>query len=204
MIAFIDDHRGSAGVAPICRELRIAPSTCHARKAEAREPQRRSAQAGRDADPCEEIARVWRENREVYGARKVWRQLRREGVEVALCAVERPMKRPGLAGAVRGKPVKSTLSTKVAPSGIRDDVSRPWIMAETMGGADREAPRRHACDGGPGLPDRCRAPPHVARRNAIPPRRCAGGSLTGRTTRRLPGRGPWRSPRDAVPVMPWL
>ena len=125
MIAFIDDHRGSAGVEPICRELRIAPSTYHARKAEARDPQRRSARARRDADLCEEIARVWRENREVYGARKVWRQLRREGVEVARCTVERLMKRLGLAGAVRGKPVRTTRSDKAAPCPL-DRVNRDF------------------------------------------------------------------------------
>lgn len=115
MIAFIDDHREETGVEPICRELRIAPSTYHARKAKERDPSRRSDRARRDDALCVQIGRVWRENLEVYGARKVWRQLRREGFEVARCTVERLMKTLGLAGAIRGKPAKTTRSDKAAP-----------------------------------------------------------------------------------------
>ena len=125
MIAFIDDHREDAGVEPICRELRIAPSTYRARKAKERDPSRRSDREKRDEALCAEIGRVWRENLRVYGTRKVWRQLRREGFDVARCTVERLMKRLGLVGAIRGKPVKTTRSDKAAPCPL-DKVNRDF------------------------------------------------------------------------------
>ena len=85
MKAFIDTHRGEYGVEPICRELPIAPSTYYKRKAWEAHRSRLPARARRDAELREHIGRVWEENFWVYGVRKVWRQLRREGVAVARC-----------------------------------------------------------------------------------------------------------------------
>ncbi len=96
MIAFIDDHCAVYGVEPICRFLPIAPSTYHAHRAKRADPSRRSDRAKRDAELRSEIARVHAENFGVYGARKVWRQLRREGSEVARCTVERLMRAMGV------------------------------------------------------------------------------------------------------------
>lgn len=86
MIAFIDDHREAYGVEPICRVLQIAPSTYHEHVARRREPSRLSARTKRDQVLRSEIARVFEENFEVYGARKVWRQMVREGFDVARLA----------------------------------------------------------------------------------------------------------------------
>jgi hypothetical protein len=135
MIAFIDDHRAFHGVEPICRLLAIAPSTYQARVACRRDPARASARARRDAELRPEIARVHAETFGVYGARTVWRQLRREGVAVARCAVERLMQAMGLRGAVRGKTVKTTIQDPAAPCPL-DRVNRqfhapapnmPWV-----------------------------------------------------------------------------
>ncbi|MBB3771607.1 transposase InsO family protein [Angulomicrobium tetraedrale] len=115
MIAFIDDHRGAYGVEPICKVLPIAPSTYHAHVARRLDPSKCSAQALRDAALRPEIERVFAENFEVYGARKVWRQMMREGFDVARCTVERLMQGMGLAGVIRGKPVRTTISDKGAP-----------------------------------------------------------------------------------------
>ena len=103
MTAFIDQHREEFGVEPICALLPIAPSTYYAAKA--RPP---SARARRDAELREEIQRVYDDNFGVYGARKVWRQLNREGISVARCTVERLMAQMGLQGAVRGKTKRTT------------------------------------------------------------------------------------------------
>ncbi len=115
MKAFIDDHRAVHGVEPICRVLPIAPSTYRAHAARLADPSRMSAREKRDAELRPEIHRVWEENFKVYGVRKLWRQLNREGVEVAKCTVARLMSGMGLAGAVRGKPVKTTLSNPATP-----------------------------------------------------------------------------------------
>jgi putative transposase len=115
MIAFIDDHRSVYGVEPICRVLPIAPSTYRAHAARLADPSRMSARAKRDAELRPEIQRVWDENFKVYGVRKMWRQLTREGEEVARCTIARLMSEMGLAGAVRGKPVKTTRSDCAAP-----------------------------------------------------------------------------------------
>ena len=114
MIAFIDDHRGAYGVEPICRVLPIAPSTYHDHVAKRTDPSGLSARARRDAELRPEIKRVFEENFSVYGARKVWRQLQREGFEVARCTVARLMKAMGLEGATRGKTVRTTVSDKAA------------------------------------------------------------------------------------------
>ena len=125
MIAFIDDHRAVHGVEPICRVLPIAPSTYRRHAQERRHPDRRSARARRDEDLCQSIRRVFAENMAVYGARKVWRQLRREGVRVARCTVERLMRKLGLQGVIRGKPVRTTVSDKATPC-PRDRVNRQF------------------------------------------------------------------------------
>ena len=96
MIAFIDDHREAYGVEPICRVLPIAPSTYHEHVAQRQDPTRLSARARRDLALKPEIARVFAENFAVYGVRKVWRQMMREGFEVARCTVERLMRDMGL------------------------------------------------------------------------------------------------------------
>ena len=125
MIAFIDDHRQAHGVEPICRLLPIAPSTYHAHLARRRDPARASARARRDGGLRLEIARVHAENFGVYGARKVWRQLRREGVAVARCTVERLMRAMGLQGAVRSKAVRTTVPDKALPCPL-DRVNRQF------------------------------------------------------------------------------
>ncbi len=115
MIAFIDDHRAAYGVEPICRVLPIAPSTYYDHTARRANPAKASAREQRDKVLCRHIERIWRENFQVYGARKVWRQLGREGIHVGRCVVERLMRQMGLKGAVRGKPVKTTVQNPNLP-----------------------------------------------------------------------------------------
>ena len=109
MVSFIDKHRMAYGVEPICGVLPIAPSTYYEQKVRQTDPSRRPARARRDAELREAIPRVWKENFSVYGPRKVWKQLKREGVEVARCTIERLMRDLGLRGAVRGRKFKTTL-----------------------------------------------------------------------------------------------
>lgn len=125
MITFIDAHREAYGVEPICRLLPIAPSTYRAHVARRRDPERLSARARRDACLKVEVRRVFEENFSVYGVRKVWRQLRREGFDVARCTVARLMQRMGLKGATRGKPHRTTVSD-AATSCPRDRVNRQF------------------------------------------------------------------------------
>jgi len=113
--AFIDEHRGAYGVEPICRVMQIAPSSYRQHAAHRKQPASRSARARRDDVLCEHIERVWQANLQVYGARKVWRQLNREGIEVARCTVERLMRRQGLHGVIRGKVVRTTVSAAATP-----------------------------------------------------------------------------------------
>jgi hypothetical protein len=89
MVAFIDAHRPQYGVEPICAVLPIAPSTYYECKAREADPARRPARTRRDAELTPEITRVWRENHEVYGVKKVWKQLNRERIRVARCTVAR-------------------------------------------------------------------------------------------------------------------
>jgi putative transposase len=98
MVAFIEEHRDEHGVEPICAQLPIAPSTYYEQKARVADPQRLPARALTEQVLRTEIQRVWEENRGVYGARKVWRQLNREQVVVARCTVERLMGTLGPAG----------------------------------------------------------------------------------------------------------
>jgi len=102
----IDAHRDEHGVEPICRTLGVAPSTYYAVKARERDP---SERAVRDAGLLTEIHRVHESNYGVYGARKVWWQLQREGISVAKCTVERLMAKAELQGAVRGKKRRTTI-----------------------------------------------------------------------------------------------
>ena len=125
MVSFIDAHREVYGVEPICRVLPIAPSTYHAHAARRIEPTKRSARARRDDALGPEVRRVFEENFRVYGVRKVWRQLRREGFDVARCTVARLMRAMGLAGVIRGKPVRTTVSDKGAPCPL-DRVNRQF------------------------------------------------------------------------------
>jgi transposase InsO family protein len=115
MIAFIDDHREVYGVEPICRILPIAPSTYHARVAQRADPAKASPRTQQDMVLMEQIRRVHEANFGVYGARKVWRQLSREGIAVARCTVERLMRQMGLRGAVRGKETRTTIADKAVP-----------------------------------------------------------------------------------------
>src|SRR5262249_33112568 len=125
MIAFIDDQREAHGVEPICKVLPIAPSTYHAHVARRAHPAKRSARAKRDAALKPEVRRVFDDNFQVYGVRKVWRQLRRENHDVARRTVERLMRDMGLQGAIRGKPVRTTVSDKAAPCPL-DHVNRQF------------------------------------------------------------------------------
>ena len=125
MIAFIDAHRGDYGVEPICRVLPIAPSTYHDHAVKQRDPSRLPPRAPRDLALKPEILRVHAENFGVYGVRKVWRQMRREGFEIARCTVERLMHELGLQGVIRGKPVRTTVSNKAAPCPL-DQVNRQF------------------------------------------------------------------------------
>ena len=110
MKAFIDEHREAYGVEPICKILPIAPSTYYRHAARQANPELRSNRAKRDEVLKQEIRRVWDENFQNYGARKVWRQLLRDGLSVARCTVERLMRHMGLKGVVRGKGIKTTIS----------------------------------------------------------------------------------------------
>jgi putative transposase len=114
MADFIDEHRADYGVEPICAVLPIAPSTYYARLAQKRDPELRSARAKRDEELVSDIRRVYTDNRSVYGARKVWRQLKREDISVARCTVERLMRHSGLKGVVRGRKVKTTVPDDAA------------------------------------------------------------------------------------------
>jgi putative transposase len=129
MVAFIDDHRNEHGVEPICEVLRIAPSTYYAHKAVQADPGLRSYRAKRDEYLKGEIRRVWEENLQVYGARKVWRQLNREGIFVARCTVERLMDELGLQGAVRGKRFKATTIPDESAARPLDLVERDFAVA---------------------------------------------------------------------------
>jgi putative transposase len=125
MIGFIDDHRGAYGVEPICRVLKIAPSTYHAHDARRRRPDTAPPRVKRDAALRAEIRRVFDENFQVYGVRKVWRQLVREGEDVARCTVARLMRAMGLHGVIRGRRVRTTIGDKAAPCPL-DRVNRQF------------------------------------------------------------------------------
>ena len=123
MISFIDEHRSVLGVEPICRLLPIAPSTYYEVVAKRTDVGRLSARERNDIAMKVEIRRVFNENFQVYGVRKVWRQLQREGFDIARCTVARLMRMMGLQGIIRGKPIKTTVSDKSAPCPL-DRVNR--------------------------------------------------------------------------------
>ena len=123
MKGFVDEHRDRFGVEPICRALQIAPSGYRRRAACVRNPALRCARAQRDAALMPHVQRVWDENLQVYGVKKVWRQLAREGHAVPRCTVERLMRRQGLRGVIRGKTVRTTISDAKAPCPL-DHVNR--------------------------------------------------------------------------------
>jgi transposase InsO family protein len=125
MIRFIDDHRETYGVEPICRVLPIAPSTYHEHAARRRDPARRSERAKRDEELKADVLRVFDDNFGVYGVRKVWRQLLRENVAVARCTVERLMRGLGMQGVVRGRSIRTTISDRAAPCPL-DHVNRQF------------------------------------------------------------------------------
>nr|WP_157201023.1 IS3 family transposase [Massilia sp. Root351] len=125
LMAFIDQHRAVYGAEPICRVLQIAPSNYWRHAALCRNPELRCARAKRDESLSDHIRRVWQANFQVYGAEKVWRQLRREKIEVARCTVERLMRRDGLRGVIRGKVVRTTIGDKAAPCPL-DRVNRQF------------------------------------------------------------------------------
>ena len=122
---FIDKHRDTFWVEPVCKVLQVAPSAYRRHAALLREPYKRCARARRDDELTPEIQRVWQANMQVYGADKVWRQLAREGVTVARCTVERLMRRLGLRGVMRGKVVRTTVGDAKAPCAL-DLVNRQF------------------------------------------------------------------------------
>lgn len=102
MVAFIDENRDEYGIEPMCEVLPISVATYYEHRARRRDPERLPRRAKRDENLRAEIVRVYDENHRVYGAKKVWRQLNREKIDVARCTVERLMRQMGLRGAVRG------------------------------------------------------------------------------------------------------
>ena len=127
-MSFIDSHREELGIEPICRELAIAPSSYDEHATRLAEPGKRSARARRDDKIKEQIKRVHDDSSGLYGTRKVWRQMRREGIEVAKCTVERLMRTMGLAGVRRGKTTITTVSNPKAPCPL-DKVNREFRVS---------------------------------------------------------------------------
>ncbi len=145
-----DEHRAELGVEPICRELPIAPSTFYDHLAQRADAERLSTRAKRDEALRPEIKRVFEENWRVNGVRKVWRQMRGEGLEVARCTVARLMKDMGVQGVIRGKPHRTTLPDKTQPCPL-DKVNgqfrvpapdRLWVSDFTLEWVDRINTRR--------------------------------------------------------------
>jgi putative transposase len=126
MVRFIDEHRGRFGVEPICDVLPIAPSVYYEQRARQQCPERRPHRVRQDEMLTADIHRVWHENQEVYGVRKVWKQLRREGHSVARCTVARLMRHAGLRGAVRGRKFKVTTCPDTAAPRPADLVTRQF------------------------------------------------------------------------------
>ncbi|EFF3840916.1 IS3 family transposase [Escherichia coli] len=125
LMPLLDKLREQYGVGPVCSELHIAPSTYYHCQQQRHHPDKRSARAQHDDWLKREIQRVYDENHQVYGVRKVWRQLLREGIRVARCTVARLMAVMGLAGVLRGKKVRTTVSRKTVATG--DRVNRQFV-----------------------------------------------------------------------------
>lgn len=128
MTAFIEEHREIYGVEPICRTLQFAPSTYYDRRAIMRHPDLASARAKSDAALSVKIDAAWDANRKLYGARKIWHVLRRQGEDAARCTVERLMRRLGIRGVVRGKKVITTNPDTSRP--CPDDKVNRLFMAD--------------------------------------------------------------------------
>jgi putative transposase len=127
-VAFIDAHRGQHGVEPICKQLQVAPSWYYEQKARQADPARVPARVRRDAELCTSIHRVWEENFRAYGARKVWRQLKREHIAVARCTVERLMNRLGIEGIRRGARKRTTIPAELIEKPL-DRVQRQFVAS---------------------------------------------------------------------------
>lgn len=130
MVSFVDAHRTAYGVESICRVLPMAPSTYYEQKARQANPLRRPSRLRRDAILREEIQRVWTEHFQVYGARKVWRQLQREGQSVARCTIERLMRQMGVQGVRRGQHTKVTTVGDETTSRPADLVARNFTAQQ--------------------------------------------------------------------------
>ena len=125
LLRFVDSHRGTYGIEPICSVLQIAPSGYRRRAMLRRAPQNQSARVQRDEILVPQIERVWNANLQVYGADNVWHQLERKGFYAARCTVERLIRQRGLRGVVRGKIVRTTFSDHTVPC-PRDKVHRQF------------------------------------------------------------------------------
>jgi putative transposase len=128
MTAFIEEHRGEFGGEPMCRILQIAPSTYYDRRAIVHDPDRASARAKSDAALSVKIDAAWDANRKLYGARKIWHVLRRQGEDAARCTLERLMRSLGISGVVRGKKVITTNPDTSLP--CPDDKVNRLFMAD--------------------------------------------------------------------------
>ena len=128
VMSFIDDHREDLGIEPICHELAIAPSSYHEHAGRLADPAKRSARAQRDDEIKVQIKRVHDASFGLYGTRKVWHQLRREGTKVAKCTVERLMRAMGLAGIRRGRKTITTVSNPKVPCPL-DKVNREFQVS---------------------------------------------------------------------------
>jgi putative transposase len=139
MISFVDAYRDDYGVEPICRVIAIAPSTYRAHAARRARPETAPARVQRDTLLSVEIKRVFNENFQVYGVRKVWRQLLREGRDVARCTVARLMRKMALQGVIRGRRVRTTVSDKAAPCPL-DHVNRRFRAPRRTCSGSRTSP----------------------------------------------------------------
>ena len=116
MIRFIEDHRDVQGGEPICKVLPIAPATFYDHLAKRSDPSRLSARAQRDGELKPEIERVFEDNLSVYGVRKIWHQIGREGFDIARCTVARLTKEIGIEGVIRGKNPKQRSRIRYNPA----------------------------------------------------------------------------------------
>jgi transposase InsO family protein len=126
MVSFIEDHRDNFGVGPICRVLRVAPSSYYTRVAIVRNPELASDRAKSDVIDREDIKRVYENSGKRYGSRKVWHALRREEKDIARCTVERLMKAMEIQGVVRGGKV-ITPNPDTAQPCPDDKVNREFV-----------------------------------------------------------------------------
>ena len=127
MVRFLNDHRDHYGIEPMCAVVPIAPSTYFRHRARHLDPARRSTRARRDDELRIAIRWIWDANFQVYGPRKVWRELRRQGLAVARCTVVRLMREMGLAGAVRGRAWITTTHAQEGGDRPTDRVDRQFV-----------------------------------------------------------------------------